>query len=67
MKSFTEGPEMPMGLGLALAQNLEAMNRFSSLSPQQKQQMIEHTKQINSSQEMRSFVQQFANGEITTF
>ena len=67
MESFAEGSGMPLGLGLALAQNRQAMNRFSSLSPEQQQQMIDQTKQIGSKQEMRSFVEQFANSGITTF
>ena len=51
---------MPLGLGLALAQNIKAMNRFADLSPQQQQQMINQTHQIHSKQEMKAFVQQFA-------
>lgn len=64
MKNFAEGPEMPIGLGLTMAQNLNAMNRFTALSPQQKQKMIDHTHQINSRKEMRAFVDQFARGEV---
>lgn len=64
MKNFAEGPDMPIGLGLAMAQNLDAMNRFATLTLQQKQQMIEHTHQINSRKEMKAFVSEFARGEI---
>ncbi|EDS09057.1 hypothetical protein ANACOL_04382 [Anaerotruncus colihominis DSM 17241] len=46
-----------MGLGMALAENLNAMEYFASLSPAQQQAVIERTHQIRSKQEMRSFVQ----------
>ncbi len=48
--------ELPLGLGMALAKNVEAMNRFSAMSKQQQQQIIEHTKVINSKQEMQQYV-----------
>ena len=46
-----------MGLGMALAENLNAMEYFASLSPAQQQAVIERTHQIRSKQEMWSFVQ----------
>lgn len=64
MNNFAENPQMPIGLGLALAQNLNAMNRFASLSLQQKQQIIEQTHQINSKQEMRALVEKIARNEM---
>ncbi len=48
--------ELPMGLGMALMQNTEAMNRFSAMTKEQQQQVIEHTKVIRSKQEMKQFV-----------
>lgn len=48
--------ELPMGLGMALMQNTEAMNRFSAMAKEQQQQVIEHTKVIRSKQEMKQFV-----------
>jgi len=55
--NYVNGPEIPMGLGMALAENLNAMEYFASLSPAQQQAVIERTHQIRSKQEMRSFVQ----------
>ena len=57
MTNYVNGPEIPMGLGMALAENLNAMEYFASLSPAQQQAVIERTHQIRPKQEMRSFVQ----------
>ena len=53
MTNYVNGPEIPMGLGMALAENLNAMEYFASLSPAQQQAVIERTHQIRSKQEMR--------------
>lgn len=57
MNNFVDGPEMPLGLGMALAQNLNAMNRFASLSKAEQQAIIAHTHSINSKEEMQAYVQ----------
>lgn len=49
--------EMPLGLGMALAQNAEAMKKFSNLSECTKQQIIDGTHQINSKKEMHQYVE----------
>jgi len=48
--------DIPMGLGMALMQNRQAMNYFSSLSDAEKQQVIDHTHSIQSKEEMQSYV-----------
>lgn len=57
MRNFVDGPEIPLGLGMALAQNLPAMNRFASLSSSEQQAVIARTHVIRSKAEMRDFVQ----------
>lgn len=52
--------ELPMGLGMALAQNPDAMHYFSNLSDQQQQEIINHTHQIQSRREMHQYVQSLA-------
>jgi len=47
---------LPMGLGMALAQNPEAMNRFAALSEEEKRQVVRHTHEIGSKKEMRAYV-----------
>lgn len=63
MKNFVEGDDIPLGLGLALAQNIDALNTFAALTNEQKQKAIEHTHQIQSKREMAAFVQQIADGK----
>lgn len=48
--------ELPLGFGLALAQNTEAMEKFSNLSEAQKQEIINGTHAITSKSEMREYV-----------
>ncbi|MCL2019655.1 MAG: hypothetical protein FWG70_07855 [Oscillospiraceae bacterium] len=47
---------LPLGLGMALAQNSDALSRFAGLSQAEKQQIIERTHSIGSKKEMKSFV-----------
>ena len=58
------GPQMPMGLGMALAENTQAMQYFAALPDQKKQAVIDHTHQIQSKQEMRQFVQELPSGRL---
>lgn len=67
MKNYANGPEIPMGLGMALAQNAPAMNRFSALPDDQKQRIIEHTHQIQSKEQMQQFVQKLADSQTDLF
>ena len=54
--NLTNGPDIPMGLGMALAQNTDAMAYFSNLSPEKQREIISATHGISSKEEMRSFV-----------
>lgn len=56
MKNYTNGSDIPMGLGMALAKNINAMNYYSGLSPEKQQEIIENTHSINSKKEMQSYV-----------
>ncbi len=56
MKSHAQGPELPLGLGMALAQNVQAMRHFSSLSSEEQQAVIDQVHGIGSKKEMRAFV-----------
>lgn len=48
--------ELPLGFGMALAQNEAAMQRFESLSQAEKQAVIQRTHSIHSKQEMQQLV-----------
>ena len=47
---------LPLGLGMALAQNEAAMKRFEALSEAEKQALIERTHAVSSKSEMRRLV-----------
>lgn len=55
-KNLVNGRGVPMGLGMALAQDLNAMNYFASLGESGQRQIIEQTHGIRSKEEMRQFV-----------
>ena len=57
MPNYVNGPEIPLGLGMALAEDSHAMQAFAALPDAQKRAVIEQTHQIRSKQEMRRFVQ----------
>lgn len=49
--------DLPMGFGMALMQNPDALHYFESLSESQKQMVINATHQISSKGQMQQFVQ----------
>ncbi len=51
-----ENYEMPIGLGMALAQRPEAMEKFAALNDAKKQEIINGTHSISSKEEMRQYV-----------
>lgn len=55
---------MPMGFGLSLAQNMEALNRFYAMTEKQRSELMDRTKGIKSPDEMRAFVDSIALGQI---
>ena len=48
--------ELPLGFGMALAQNESAMKKFEMLSDKEKRAVINKTHEINSKSEMHSLV-----------
>lgn len=56
--------ELPLGLGMALAQNLTAMEKFTSLSTEQKSSVISKAGSVSSKNEMRALVSELAGGSI---
>lgn len=59
---FSKNTELPMGLGMALAQNMKALNRFSEMSEEERQKVINRTHQIHSKDEMRQLTERIAEG-----
>lgn len=48
---------MPLGLGMALAQNPEAMQKFSNLTENQKHEIIQGTHTVKSKEQMKQYVE----------
>lgn len=48
--------ELPLGFGMALAQNEAAMKRLESLSEAEKQSVLAKTHNVNSKQQMQQLV-----------
>lgn len=56
--------KVPIGFGLALAQNTTAMNRYAQLSEAQKQDILNKAHHVRSEKEMYTLVANLANGTI---
>ena len=56
---------LPMGFGMALLQNPSAAMYYNSLSEAEKFQLIERTHSINSKSEMKAFIDNLGNNQIT--
>lgn len=48
--------ELPIGFGMALAKDTQAMNTFSTMDKIQQNNVVEQARQINSKNEMQQFV-----------
>lgn len=59
--NFVNGKDIPMGFGMALAQNSEAMKRFSAMTDEQRSKLINGTHEIRSKKEMKSYVEKIAH------
>ena len=58
--------ELPLGFGMALAQNEAAMKRFESLTEAEKQAVLQRTHSVTSKAEMRRLVAELGeNGAWT--
>lgn len=57
MNSLNPMADLPLGFGMGLAQDMDAMKYFSALSPDEQRAVIDQTHNIASHDEMRSFIQ----------
>ncbi len=53
--------EMPVGFAMALAMNPDAMQKFATLSEDQKRAVIEGTHSVRSREEMHRYVASLVN------
>ena len=52
--------KVPIGFGMALAQNTAAMNRYAHMTEEQKQAIINKAHNVRSEKEMHDLVKSFA-------
>ena len=62
MEQNVFGNGIPMGFGMALAQNTSALNYFSNLSEEERLKILDKAKTIRSKREMRSYVNGLSKG-----
>ena len=55
--------KVPIGFGMALAQNTAAMNRYARLNEQEKQEILNRAHNVTSEKEMYTLVASLANGK----
>ena len=54
--------ELPLGFGMALAQNEAAMQRFEALPAAEKQQVLQQAHNVASKREVQQLVSRIAGG-----
>lgn len=57
MQNLNDRPEVPLGLGYALAMNSKALETFANLSSERRKQVIEASRGVGSKKEMRQLVE----------
>lgn len=62
---FSNLDEMPLGFGMALAQDLDAMKQFSKLPVSKQKEIISKTRDVNSRREMQAYVQQLRENDFS--
>lgn len=56
------GGGIPLGLGMALAENRRAWERFASMSDGEQREVIERTHSIENKEDMKALVMQIERG-----
>ncbi len=64
MQDKESRPEVPLGLGYALAMNNKALEKFAQMSSEHRRQIIEQSRSMISKQEMRQFVDSIGSDEL---
>lgn len=64
MNGFTGSNDLPLGLGMAMARNMSAMEQFSMMSDSQRELIVKGAGDIRSKKDMQSYVQKIAEGRL---
>ena len=57
--------ELPLGFGMALAQNEAALKKFASLTEAEKKSVLQQAHHVNSKREMQQFVSGIAERGVS--
>lgn len=63
--NYSNFNDIPLGLGMALAQDVDAMQQFSKLPADKKKEVIEKTRHVNSRREMQAYVKQLRDHDFS--
>ena len=63
MQERNTRPEVPVGLGYALALNNKALKKFAALSEEHRNEIISKSRNMVTKQDMRNFVDTFGSDE----
>ena len=66
-QNFVDGQDVPLGFGMALAQNPDAMDVFSGLTEDQRKKVLSKSRRVRSKEEMRSYVDSLVGMDPTQF
>ncbi len=57
--------KIPMGFGMALARNFNAMNVYSAMSDAEKETVLESARNVRSEQEMQQLINSLAGKQLS--
>lgn len=57
--------DLPMGFGMTLAQNEQAMKKFEALTEEEKQAVVQKTHTVSSKREMQSLVKSLTDDNLS--
>ena len=61
-QNFVNGNNIPLGFGMALAKDIDAMRHFSNLSVREQRSVIDGTHSVRSKNEMAEYVNRLKLG-----
>ncbi|MDD2971210.1 MAG: hypothetical protein PHE02_03630 [Lachnospiraceae bacterium] len=61
--SILNDEAIPMGFGMALSQNLSALNRFSAMSESEKEELLNRARDARSKSDMSALVDELSHYE----
>lgn len=59
--------QVPIGFSMALAKDMNALTAFSNMNKEEKQTVVNHSKSIQSKQEMQQYVSSLADSTHSSF